>query len=1207
VLLGGLLLTGWLSRRAQEGFDLVDRQEYEFTSEQLLARIQKRLIACESILYTGAAFVDHAEDVTRAEWRRFIGLQEIDRRFPGIQGVGVALHLTPQELPRHEATVRAEGFPSYQVWPEGPRDHYSAIIYLEPFADRNLRAFGYDMMSEPVRRAAMERARDENQTALSGKVTLVQETDRNIQAGILMFRPVYRPNAAVNSVAERRAALRGWVYLACRMDDLMEGILADREQAGERRIHVEIFDGPEPLAESLLHDSFRGVSHGLEGRAALTATRTISTAGRTWVLRFITARSKRQAGLDPKAWWVVMGGASTSLLLAGLLFSLRNTQQRAAHLAARLTAEIRASEEKFRAIADYTVGWESWFDIDGRIQWVNPGVERVTGYSPAEILAISDLSAVLVTPHDRDQFNAVTRGTASGATANTLELRCRKKDGELFWLSMSWQPILGADGRALGVRASGRDISELKRAETELRRANLVLDQAHTSIFITDRNGVIEYVNDEFTRSLGYTKTEAVGRNPRFLQSGKTDPNTYKEMWRTLLSGASWQGEICNRRKDGTLIWELLAISPLRDECGEITHFVAIKQDVSERKRLQLALQENLTNFRTFFDTITDLIFVGSPDGKIVASNRAVTDVLGYSAAELAGMPLLTTHPRDRREEAETIFAAMIRGERASCPLPLARKDGTLVPVDTRVWLGQWDGAPCIFGISKNLSAEQEANQRFERLFRHNPALMALTALPEGKFTDVNYSFLRTLGYEARDVIGRTASDLGIFVDPDLHAKAAAALGRDGRLANVELKIRRRDGGILHGIFSGELIRNQGTQYFLTVMIDVTAEREAEKTLRWNRELLELMASSSPLGFLVVDNRTDAVLHCNQRFREIWDIPHLAEPLRRGQLKYHDILPDCLAAVVDAPAFAATCAALQDEANRVVLADEIAFSRGRTIRRFTTQIRDAEDRYYGRFHIFEDITERKRREAETVALLEKEREVSDMKTRFISVTSHEFRTPMAAAVASAELIANYHDRLTPAKRQELLARISKSLRRMGTMLEEILLLNRLEERRAAVTISPVDLQQFLPEIVEEIRLADNNAHRFEIIAAHGDTLIHSDSSALHHIFSNLLSNAVRYSPPDTRITVQLESQEKQVSVVIADQGIGIPPADLVRIFEPFERGSNVGQIQGTGLGLNIVKRITKLLHATIAVESSPEGGARFTVSFPRSKPAQPPA
>jgi signal transduction histidine kinase len=256
-----------------------------------------------------------------------------------------------------------------------------------------------------------------------------------------------------------------------------------------------------------------------------------------------------------------------------------------------------------------------------------------------------------------------------------------------------------------------------------------------------------------------------------------------------------------------------------------------------------------------------------------------------------------------------------------------------------------------------------------------------------------------------------------------------------------------------------------------------------------------------------------------------------------------------------------------------------------------------------------DISERKRTsealrlEAETKALLEKEREVSEMKTRFISVASHEFRTPMAAAMGSVELLRNHLDRLPPAKRNELFERIFTSLQRVTEMLDDVLTLSRLEAGRTQVRPTSCDLRALLMGLVSEIRLGDRDAHVFECVVGDAPLPWLTDPTLLHHVLSNLLSNAVRYSPPGTQITVRCEPDAEQVRMVVEDQGIGIPEKDLKRIFASFERGSNVGQITGTGLGLNIVKSMTELLGGTIAVQSTEGQGSRFLLALPKQPPA----
>jgi PAS domain S-box-containing protein len=184
--------------------------------------------------------------------------------------------------------------------------------------------------------------------------------------------------------------------------------------------------------------------------------------------------------------------------------------------------------------------------------------------------------------------------------------------------------------------------------------------------------------------------------------------------------------------RDGSIRYLAGAGIVTRNKQGEPIRVVGINFDITRRKQTEIALQDSEANFRAFFETLTDMIFVATPDGRIIFTNTAVSQTLGYSPAELTTMHILEMHSVGSRPEAGEIFAAMLQNERDCCPLPVMRKDGSLVPVETRVWLGRWNGADCVFGISKTLSAEQEAQQRFERLFRNNPAVMALSTLRNG-------------------------------------------------------------------------------------------------------------------------------------------------------------------------------------------------------------------------------------------------------------------------------------------------------------------------------------------------------------------------------------------------------------------------------------------------------------------------------------------
>lgn len=250
----------------------------------------------------------------------------------------------------------------------------------------------------------------------------------------------------------------------------------------------------------------------------------------------------------------------------------------------------------------------------------------------------------------------------------------------------------------------------------------------------------------------------------------------------------------------------------------------------------QAALRESEENFRALYESMTDIVVVATQEGRILHTNEAARQRLGYSALECASMHLLDWHPANLRAEAEVVLAAMLRGERDTCGLPLAAKDDTIIPVQTHVWHGRWDGADCLFAISKILSPEQEMQRLLESTFHHNPSPMALTSLDERRLVDVNEAFLSVTGYSREELIGRTSAELALFVDPEEQAMAVSRMRAGERISCLEFRIRRKDGALRDGVFSGEVISNQGRQYYLTAMLDVTERKQAEEARRQESE-----------------------------------------------------------------------------------------------------------------------------------------------------------------------------------------------------------------------------------------------------------------------------------------------------------------------------------------------------------------------------------
>jgi PAS domain S-box-containing protein len=242
-----------------------------------------------------------------------------------------------------------------------------------------------------------------------------------------------------------------------------------------------------------------------------------------------------------------------------------------------------------------------------------------------------------------------------------------------------------------------------------------------------------------------------------------------------------------------------------------------------------------------------------------------------------------------------------------------------------------------------------------------------------------------------------------------------------------------------------------------------------------------------------------------------------------------------------------------------------------------------------------DVTQRRQAEEEMRNALRRERELSEMKSRFVAVASHEFRTPLAAILSSVELLDDYGARLPDDERREIVGLIKNAVVRMNSMIEQVLLTSKLESGRFAFKPAPNTLPALLVQVATELDQANPQAGRIAMRCEGLEERRLLDTQLLRHILINLLGNALKYSPPETPITCTAMADGEHVRFQVQDRGIGIPPADLPRLFQSFHRGTNVGNIQGTGIGLHIVKECVDLHQGSIEVDSEPGRGTTFRV------------
>jgi diguanylate cyclase (GGDEF)-like protein len=337
----GLGLTYGLQDAERKSARQALHDEFEFRASEIITNINSRMSKYEQILAGASGLFAASSSVERKEFAGYVRTLRIEEKYPGIQGVGFSRLIRPEEKARHVAEVRAEGFPSYDIRPPGERAVYTSIVSLEPFNWRNQRAFGYDMYSEPVRRAAMDKSRDEGRAIISGKVLLVQEIDQNVQAGFLMYMPVYRTGAPHRTPEERRASLIGWTYAPFRMNDLMQGILGEHFGEISATLDLEIYDGGKLPGAPLMFDSG---GHDKTARPAFHSIKPIVLFGQQWTLAVSSLPSFDAHLRSDKANLIAVAGVLGSTMLSLVLWLLVTARTRALTMAERMTADLRLSE-----------------------------------------------------------------------------------------------------------------------------------------------------------------------------------------------------------------------------------------------------------------------------------------------------------------------------------------------------------------------------------------------------------------------------------------------------------------------------------------------------------------------------------------------------------------------------------------------------------------------------------------------------------------------------------------------------------------------------------------------------------------------------------------------------------------------------------------------------------------------------------------------
>jgi PAS domain S-box-containing protein len=761
---------------------------------------------------------------------------------------------------------------------------------------------------------------------------------------------------------------------------------------------------------------------------------------------------------------------------------------------------------------------------------------------------------------------------------------------------------LAEKNRSLEAENRERQQIEAALRESEQRYRELFENNPYP-MWVYDRETLaILAVNDSAVHLYGYSRSEFLKLTIKDLRPEEDVPELMRVLNETRLNFAGprlWR----HRKKDGTPFDVEISGHNMLFE-GRPAR-LALSIDITERQKAETALRSSEEWFRALIEKSSDIVAVLKPDGVVSFISPSVQSVMGYAPDDVQGHLYFDfVHPGDLarvREALEKIV--QLPGQTLVMELRVLNKAGVyhVLEATTRSLLH----IPSVNGVVVNFRDVTERRQvedalrQSEERFRVVLANSPLTVYSQD--SNLRYTWIyNPVGMTIGDMIGRRDEDIYTPEEAAILTHLKRLVLETGRGIREEISITANTLKRRFDLTIEPLYSDRGVVGITCVALDMTeryhilaAQLEAE--IRY-----EQIIQSTAEAVISVDE-TQRIVMFNRSAEQIFGYSAseiIGEPL--DILLPHDVAPRHREYVEQ-------------------FRDESESARGMGMRHADLHGRRKDGSLFpmdasiskvdhaGRplFTVMlQDITERKRaeqmvREAERLVMeVERDKQVMGFKERFVSFVSHEFRTPLSIILSSKELLHHYGERMTPEQREEHFRNITEQTHYMITLLEEILMLDRAQSGTMPFNPAPVDIVNFCHNLVEQMSLMDKNVHRLHLDAnvLFGELLL--DEGLLKHILGNLMTNALKYSPAGSAVELRVFQEANELVLQVQDYGIGIPPDDMRRLFEPFFRASNVKQISGTGLGLVIVKNSIEAHGGSIAVESQVGKGTRFTVRLP---------
>jgi PAS domain S-box-containing protein len=860
-------------------------------------------------------------------------------------------------------------------------------------------------------------------------------------------------------------------------------------------------------------------------------------------------------------------------------------------LRAQAEHDLRVSDERARLALDAArLGTFDWEVPQNKIVWSSRH-EQLFGFAPGEFGGTYESFADRVHHQDLPGVSAEVARCMASHESFLHEFRVVRPDGSTRWIEARGEFHFNSSGLAQRMRGVVLDTTERRRAEEQQALQGAALNAAADAMIITDANGTIEWVNAAFTRSTGYGAEDALGRNPRDLfKSGVHDRAFYQHLWETILAGQVWSGEMTNRRKDGSLAVEDQTISPVRNSVGDIAHFIAVKRDVTDRRRAE----DQLRDQARLLDNARDAIIVRSLDQHITYWNKGAEQLYGWTADEAVGQSV-DNLGSNRTPEFDLALKDVLRTGEWIGELHQTGKGGRKLIVESRWALVRDEaGTPkSILAINTDMTerkrAEEAVREREHRLSESQRIAHIGSWLYDlkGKMTWTEEMY-RLYGVSRDAFTVNVASFIELIHPDDRVAMQAwiAACAAGAKPGDLEFRCILPDGTVRVIAGRGELMYD--AEHRPTAMTgtaqDVTERRRAEDRLRELAALLDLAQDA-----IVVRDLQHHVTYWNKGAERLygWTAEEAAgQSVAQG---YPDIarFKQALDHVLRTGASSGEVDQVAKDGRKLIVESR------------WTLLRDAAGQPSSVLVIDTDVTERKNIEQQFL----RAQRLESLGTLAGGI-AHDLNNILAPILMSTELL---KDSLSVDGDAALLNTIETSAKRGADLVGQILLFARgTDGRRTQIPVGR------LIRDMEKIARETFPKHIDIGVTTNADLWMpQADPTQLHQVLMNLCVNARDAMPDGGRLSiaarnVHLDALEAasilgarpgpHVVIEVKDTGTGIPAAVLDKIFDPFFTTKAPGK--GTGLGLSTSLTIVKNHGGFLRVQSQPGAGTRFAVYLP---------